>query len=76
MTNTFPNFQTNFFPSDGSGVLPMQTGWEMSGIEIGSGSSMTPMAEQPWSQMLDGIQDWSGGLQADQHFDANERRTS
>jgi hypothetical protein len=76
VVNNFANFQTGLFSNDASGILPTQTGWEMSGIELGTSSGLTPMADQPWSQMLDGIQDWSGGLQADQHFDARNRRAS
>jgi len=55
----------------------MQSGWEMSGIEINSNSGITPMADQPWSQMLDGVQDWGGDLTTNQ-YDASipGRRTS
>jgi hypothetical protein len=76
----FSNFQSGFAQQPinmDTGVFPMQSSWEMSGIEITSGSGMTPMADQPWSQMLEGIEDWGGNLTTSQ-YDASlpGRRTS
>jgi hypothetical protein len=80
---SFSNFQPGFLGQaidDNMGNIgnySMQSSWEMSGIEITSGSGMTPMADQPWSQMLEGIQDWGGDLTTSQ-YDASlpGRRTS
>jgi hypothetical protein len=77
MDASFSNFQPGFLGQTAEPVptsmFQAQSGWEMSGIEVSSG--MTPMAEQPWSQMLEGIQDWGGDLMTSQ-YDASGRRAS
>jgi hypothetical protein len=78
---SFSNFQPGFLGNDGNlgmmGNFSAQSSWEMSGVENTSGSGMTPVADQPWSQMLEGIQDWGGDLTTSQ-YDASlpGRRTS
>jgi hypothetical protein len=77
---TFSNFQPGFLGQaldDTLGNFSVQSSWDMTGVEITSGSGMTPMADQPWSQMLEGIQDWGGDLTTSQ-YDASlpGRRTS
>jgi hypothetical protein len=74
MDANFSNFQPGFLgqPLENTpgAFAPFGSGWEMSGIEITSGTGMTPM---PWNDMLDGMNtNWGGS--GNTGFIGEERR--
>jgi len=81
MDTDFTNlsFQPSFMNFDESTNFNMQSGWEMSGIEANAPTGLTPApsGDMNWSQMLDGIQDWSLPNSSEQQsFDHLGRRTT